>query len=121
MKTFFIDIDGTIVKHLSEKELDDLVNLPNAPVQELLPGVKDFFNSLKEDDTVIFVTARRNTHRELTERMLKAHNIKYVGLIMELSCGERYLINDSPNVFHNKAIGINVLRNHGFGDINILD
>jgi uncharacterized HAD superfamily protein len=122
-RTFFIDIDGTIVKNLSNEELDLILKEKTKGEfkEELLPGVSHFFKSLNEDDTVIFTTARTEEHREMTEEMLKHNEISYSQLIMGLSCGPRYLINDTPNVFYKKSIGINVLRDTGFGDTFVYD
>lgn len=115
-KTFFIDIDGTIVQYPEKGQLDRISEI-NGYVEELLPSAIDFFKSLKDNDVVIFTTGRREKHRELTERTLKYHNIKYKHLIMDLPWGERYLINDTPNMLYQKAIAINLLRDKGFGDI----
>ena len=113
-------IDGTIVHALSWDELELHSKIPNF-TQELLPGVQDFFNSLQTNDIVIFTTGRGSEYREMTERTLHHHNINFHCLIMDLPVGQRYLINDTPNVFYQKAIGINVLRNYGFGNVNIFD
>ena len=115
-KTFFIDIDGTIVPYPEKGQLDKICEI-DGYVEELLPSAKEFFNSLKDNDVVIFTTGRREKHRKLTERTLKYHNIKYKHLIMDLPWGERYLINDTPNMLYQKAIAINLLRDKGFGDI----
>ena len=117
-RTFFIDIDGTIVKNLTNEALDLILKHKKKSEfrEDLLPGVEHFFKCLNDDDTVIFTTARTEDHREMTEEMLTFHNIKYSQLIMGLSCGERYLINDTVNIFYKKAISINVLRDTGFGD-----
>lgn len=115
-KTFFIDIDGTIIAHPEEGKLDKISEI-DGYVEELLPSAKEFFESLKENDIVIFTTGRREKHRKLTERTLKYHNIKYKHLIMDLPWGQRYLINDTTNMFYQKAIAINLLRDKGFGDI----
>jgi hypothetical protein len=40
---------------------------------------------------------------------------------MDLTSGERYLVNDTVNMFYPKSIAINVLRNTGFGDTFIFD
>ena len=119
-KTFFIDIDGTIAPNLTIEDLDKYNEVPDY-VQELLPGVKQFFDSLHRTDIVIFTTARESKYRELTERTLKHHKIRYHQLIMNLPAGQRFLINDTVNMFYQKAIAINVLRNHGFGDTKIFD
>ena len=115
-KTFFIDIDGTIIAHPEEGKLDKISEI-DGYVEELLPSAKEFFESLKENDIVIFTTGRREKHRKLTERTLKYHNIKYKHLIMDLPWGQRYLINDTTNMLYQKAIAINLLRDKGFGDI----
>lgn len=117
-KTFFIDIDGTIVPYPRYKgELDDKIK-SDKYVEDLLPGAKDFFNNLNENDVVIFTTGRQEKYRKLTERTLKHHNIKYKHLIMNLPIGKRYLINDTRNMLFQKSIAINLLRNKGFGDVN---
>jgi Ca2+/Na+ antiporter len=113
--TFFFDIDGTILPYIHEEELDQYI-MKNQ-IQELLPGVKDFFEKIGNENVVIFTSGRREKYREITERTLRYHNIKYRYLIMDLPIGKRYLVNDTTNMFYQKAIGINLLRNMGLGDI----
>ena len=120
MRTYIFDIDGTIVKNLTENDLE-LAMLDDTYIQELLPGVAHFFISLQETDKVIFITARLTKYREMTERMLKYNNLEYSHLIMDLPMGVRYLINDTLNPFYKKAIGINIIRDSGFGDSFIFD
>jgi uncharacterized HAD superfamily protein len=113
---YFVDIDGTIVEMLTWDTLESNSKIDNF-IQELLPGVKEFFeNAEKLNHTIIFTTGRSECYREMTIRTLKFHNIKYKSLIMDLPIGKRYLINDTVNVMYPKSIGINVLRNTGFGD-----
>jgi uncharacterized HAD superfamily protein len=119
-KTYFMDIDGTIVENLSWEDLEKYNDDPYF-IQMLLPGVEHFFIRLQKEDIVIFTTARSEKFREMTERTLKFHNIKYKLLIMDLTSGERYLVNDTPNMLYHKSIAINVLRNQGFGDTFIFD
>ena len=113
--TYFLDIDGTIVDALT---IDDLIKykFDKRFIQELLPGVKKFFDNLNANDVIIFTTARSEQFRQMTLRTLNYHNIRFKHLIMDLPSGKRYLINDTPNVLFKKAIGISVLRNYGFGD-----
>ena len=120
MKTYFIDIDGTIVPNLSWNDLK-MYSKVDDYIQELLPGVSHFFNALSNDDIVIFTTARGSCFKEMTERTLKFHNIKYREIIYDLNVGPRILINDTPNIFFHKSIAINVLRDSGFGDSFIFD
>lgn len=119
-KAYFIDIDGTIVPNLTIKELEEYINIPNY-IQELLPGVKQFFDKLNKNDVIIFTTARNSKYKSLTERTLQYHRINYSKLIMDLPQGQRYLINDTPNMLYQKAISINLLRNSGMGDVNIFN
>lgn len=84
-------------------------------------GVEHFFKTRKEDDKIFFTTARSEKYREFTERTLKYYGIKYSRIIMDLPMGVRYLINDSPNILYNKAVGINLLRDSGFGDTFIFE
>lgn len=118
---YFIDIDGTIVEMLTWEILESNSKIDNY-IQELLPGVKEFFeNAEKFNHTVIFTTARSECYRKMTIRTLKYHNIKYKSFIMDLPIGKRYIINDTPNILFQKAVGINVLRNTGFGQTNVFD
>jgi uncharacterized HAD superfamily protein len=119
-KTYFIDIDGTIVPNLTISDLEKYIHVPNY-IQDLLPGVKKFFETLYNNDVVIFTTARGSQYKELTERTLRHHRIKYHQLIMDLPIGQRVLINDSVNMLYQKAIAINVLRNHGMGDVGVFN
>lgn len=43
-KTYFIDIDGTIVSNLTNEDLDEYIQIPNY-IQALLSGVKNFYYS----------------------------------------------------------------------------
>lgn len=119
-KTYFIDVDGTIVANKTDEELEVMSKNPSE-VQELLPNVKHFFLSLPDDDIVIITTARAEKFRELTENMLKFHSIKYSHCIMDLHCGQRILINDTVNMLYQKAIAINVMRDEGLGSTYIYD
>jgi hypothetical protein len=113
-RTFFIDIDGTIVKHLDNNEIDYIIE-NNCTLRELLlPGVKDLWESFHEDDYIIITTARTEKHRKFTEKLFDENNLYYDLLIMDLPSGPRIIINDVNDVDDNKAIGINVLRNTGF-------
>ena len=47
--TWIMDLDGTLVKHNGYKEGGDV----------LLPGVKEFIDSLPEGDMIVIITARK--------------------------------------------------------------
>ncbi len=82
--TWILDLDGTIVKHNGYKEGGDV----------LLPGAKEFIESLPEGDMVIIVTARKEEYRENTEKFLKENGVRYDHIIFGAPYGERIVIND---------------------------
>lgn len=128
-RTFFIDIDGTIVKHVTNHELDEILanasegksesksentHENNEFTEVLLPNVKEFWAKFTENDRIIITTARKEEHRKLTEKIFTDNNLYYDALIMELPSGPRVLINDTPDMMYKKAIAINVKRDEGF-------
>ena len=82
--TWILDLDGTLVKHNGYKEGGDV----------LLPGAKEFIESLPEGDMVVIVTARKEEYREITEKFLKENGISYDHIIFDAPYGERVVIND---------------------------
>lgn len=84
-KTWLFDIDGTIVKHNGYK-IDGH--------DSFLPGAEEFLKSIPETDEIIFLTSRSIEHREMTEKFLNDHRIRYRQVIYNLPYGERILIND---------------------------
>ena len=72
-KTWFIDIDGTIVKHNSNDQIDAAIktkghdsHLIEVPIT---PSIK-FLNSIPYDDTIILTTERDSRHAPHTIKML---------------------------------------------------
>ena len=162
--TWFVDIDWTLVKHKTNVELDDqlefISNVKNifagftsqgSPMlhhdqqsskitdielldEELLPGVKEFWNRIPEKDIIILTTAREERHRWLTQQMLNIFNLRYDQMIMAIGSGKRFLINDreeserldtdlyGSQPLHlnrkDKAIALNVGRNIGLPNGN---
>jgi len=121
-KTWFIDIDGTLVKHLENKEIDE------GTKEELLPYVLEFLEGIeKRGDCIILTTARLEEHRQITEKMLKEFGINYNQIIFDIGSQERVLVNDikpmdaldggSRENPLPTAYAINVNRNQGFGKI----
>lgn len=103
-RTWFFDIDGTLLKH--NGWLDD--------PDELLPGVREFFDQLPVTDVVVLTTARSGfLHRQQTLDFLRDNNIRFNYAIFDLPVGERIVVNDiKPHGLHT-AIGVNVKRNKG--------
>ena len=116
-KTYFIDVDGTIVEYLTWEQLDAmaLVNpISTLAAETLLPGVKELWSKITNEDSVVITTARHEKHRALTEKIFEDHSLRYDTILMDLPNGPRILINDTPDILIKKAIAINVERNHGF-------
>ncbi len=83
--TWFLDLDGTILKHNGYK-LDG--------EDSFLEGAKEFLTSLPEEDCVIFATSRTMAQKEETESFLQKHGVKYQQIVYDLPYGERILLND---------------------------
>lgn len=116
-KTYFIDIDGTLVHNKQEEDLMELLRRDDGnleSIEELLPNVKHFWNNFNNDDIIIITTARSEKYRRLTEKMFSKYNLRYDKLIMDLRTGPRVLINDTVDLTYQKAIAINVKRDQGF-------
>ena len=114
-KTIFCDIDGTLVKHAHR--FSDLKD--TEPI--LLPGVREKFNQWdSQGHKIILCTARKESAREMTESHLRMLGLCWDILIMGVTSGQRVLINDKLNVAHpDRAIGINVITNEGFENIEL--
>jgi histidinol phosphatase-like enzyme len=102
-KTWFLDLDGTILEHGGY--LND--------TEQLLPGVRDFFNQIPAWDQVVLVTARHPEYREKTLSFLKQQGIRFDHAIFDLPVGERILINDRKPSGLTTAYSINLDRNAG--------
>lgn len=100
-KTWFIDIDGTILKHNGYK-IDGF--------DSLLSGVSEFFGQLNEQDFVILLTARKQNELEDLKTFLKKHQIRFDKIITDLPFGERILINDTKPSGLKTAFAINKQR-----------
>jgi len=103
-RTWFIDFDGVIVEHHGTK---------------LLPGVKEFFKNIPDDDTIIITTGR--SLQEVEPKICKRFRELFkrdLGLLVGLPCGERILINDIKPPMKT-ARAVNVERNKGLEGIEI--
>lgn len=113
-KTIFCDIDGTILKHVHK--FSD-ISIDSQPV---LQGVIKKFNEWDSQcHRIILCTARKESAREITEKQLKNIGIAWDQLIMGCTNGDRLLINDKlSKKSKDRALGINVITNEGFDDID---
>jgi hydroxymethylpyrimidine pyrophosphatase-like HAD family hydrolase len=101
--TWFIDLDGTILKHNGYLTGND----------ELLPGVKELWKLIPEEDCIIITTGRSTEYKESSLKILADNGLRYNHAIFGLPLGERIVLNDlKPNL--KTAIAWNVERDKGF-------
>lgn len=115
--TILMDINGTIVKHDSLPDRQQLGHPPPA----LLPGTLDKLREWgRKGYKVILTTARKSCWRALTEKELADAGVWYDQLVMDLGCGPRFLINDlKPGSDAPMAVAINLPRDVGIGGVDI--
>lgn len=113
-KTLFLDIDGTLLKH--QHSISNVYNNP----AEILPGVVEKINEWdSQGHTIILVTARKESTREVTEKQLREFGLAWNTLVMGVGGGQRFLVNDKLNESDvNRAVSINVITNEGFNSIS---
>lgn len=111
-KTYFLDIDGTLLEHV-----EDFENIYKYTELKALPGAKEKTVQWHcEGHMIILTTARSESLRAITELQLHNAGIIYDVLLMGLGAGERILVNDiqkntSTRYYPPKAIAYNVTRN----------
>lgn len=111
--TFFVDIDGTIVKYRNFNELSTSVL---TPIQDVI----DYLNRQHELGSVIIVTtARPDSYELFTKQELEKIGLRYHQLVMNCGRGTRVIFNDKDpeNPELDRAVGINFTRDMGFEGI----
>lgn len=113
--TFFVDIDGTLVKY---RKFEELSTAKLEPIQEVV----DFINkSYDEGCHIVITTARTEPYRLFTKQELESIGLRYHQIIMGLGRGTRVVINDkdpdNPDI--DRAVGINLVRNQGFTNVDL--
>ncbi len=109
-RTLFIDIDGTILKHLHR--FSDVAGT----TPELLPGVLAKVNEWdSHGHQIVFCTARKESARAITEQQLRILGLCWDQLIMGLTSGPRVLVNDRlSEEAPPRAISVNLVKDKGF-------
>ena len=83
--TWIFDVDGTLCIHNGYKNGGD----------EILNGVKEFFNQIPKDDMIILLTSRKAEEKENLVFFMKNNGLRYDHIIFDAPVGERILINDN--------------------------
>jgi len=113
--TFFVDIDGTIVKY---RKFSELSSSELTPIQDVI----DFINkSYDEGAHIVITTARPPQYELFTKQELEKLGVKYHQMIMGIGRGTRVVLNDKDPEMPDlpRAWGINFIRDQGLKDIEI--
>ncbi len=100
-KTWILDLDGTIVKHNGYK--DD-------GKDSLLPGAKEYIDSLPLEDKVVILTSRTEEYRQSTLKFLSDNHIRYDEILFNMPYGERIVVNDRKPSGPDMAYAFNLDR-----------
>lgn len=109
-KTFFLDIDGTLIYQDPVNPLDlDETNT------EDLPGTEKVREWYDLGHVIILTTARPEEYRSLTESQLKQLDIPFDQLVMGIGRNTRILINNESTHFpyQRRAVAYEVGKNEG--------
>lgn len=108
--TFFVDIDGTIIKY---RQFDKLLEIKAEPIQDVIDNLNQEYD---KGSHIVITSARPKEYLEFTKKELKNINLKYHQIILGIGRGTRFVINDIDpnNKTVNRAVGINVIRDEGY-------
>ncbi len=107
--TWLVDLDGCVLEHNGHLRGEDV----------LLPGVREFWQQIPDNDVVILLTSRSEAQGDVTRAALQRFGLRYDRVIFGLPFGERVLINDSKPSGLMTAFGISLLRDEGMTDLEI--
>ncbi len=100
-KTWFIDLDGTIFEHNTYLRGENIV----------LENAEAFLKEIPKEDCLIFVTAREERYKQMTLKSLELLEIKFDGILFNITSGTRVLLNDKKETKKLTALALNKRRN----------
>ena len=108
--TYFVDIDGTLVKY---RQFDKLLQTKAEPIQEVIDNINEEYD---KGSYIVVTSARPIEYLDFTKKELKKIGLKYHQIILGIGRGTRFIINDidpeNPTV--KRAVGINLMRDKGY-------
>ena len=107
-KTWIFDLDGTLVVHNGYKHGKD----------EMLPGVKEFFAKIPQEDAILIITGREPEAREKTVDFLHSAGIRFNEIIFGLPLGERILFGDDKPSGLCTSYAVRRIRDQGLEDFS---
>lgn len=113
--TFFVDIDGTLVKYRKFSELSSAVL---TPIQDVIDSVNHHYDN---GSHIVITSARPIEYELFTKQELEKIGVKYHQLILGIGRGTRVILNDKDpeNPEIPRAIGINFNRDMGLEELDI--
>ena len=102
--TWFLDLDGTLVKH--NGHLTD-------GHDTLLAGTDALLAQIPAGDLVVIIASRTEAHREATVRFLADQGIRYDHIIFGAPFGERIVVNDAKPSGLQTAVAVSLGRDQG--------
>lgn len=110
-KTWIIDVDGVIVRHNGHLGPEG---------DRLLPGVREFWDRIPADDTIIVVSARKEHERAATLATLEGWGLRCSAALFGLPPGERILVNDAKPSGLVTAHAVSVPRDAGLAGVSVV-
>ena len=108
--TYFVDIDGTIVKY---RQFDKLLSTKAEPIQDVIDNLNEEYD---KGGHIVVTSARPPEFLKFTEIELRSIGLKYHQLILGIGRGTRFVLNDidPDNPMVKRAVGINLIRDKGY-------
>lgn len=100
-KTWIFDLDGTLLKHNGYK-IDGR--------DTLLPGAREYVDSIPNDDYILILTSRTDEYKDMTLRFLDDNGIRYDEILFNMPYGERIIVNDRKPSGIDMSVAINLDR-----------